>query len=61
METILGIRGPDFVMVAADTTQARSIIVMKEGMSFERLSNNNDFTIFVFARSLIQFFLIYLR
>lgn len=31
METILGIRGPDFVMVAADTTQARSIIVMKEG------------------------------
>lgn len=32
METILGIRGPDFVMVAADTTQARSIIVMKEGM-----------------------------
>lgn len=31
METILGIRGPDFVMVSADTTQARSIIVMKEG------------------------------
>ena len=61
METILGIRGPDFVMVAADTTQARSIIVMKEGMSFERLLNNNDFTIFVFARSLIQLFLIYLR
>ncbi|TMW46751.1 hypothetical protein DOY81_008171 [Sarcophaga bullata] len=30
METILGIRGPDFVMVAEDTTQARSIIVMKE-------------------------------
>ncbi|XP_005176311.1 probable proteasome subunit beta type-2 [Musca domestica] len=30
METILGIRGPDFVMLAADTTQARSIIVMKE-------------------------------
>lgn len=36
METILGIRGPDFVMVAADTTQARSIIVMKEG---KRLTN----------------------
>ena len=33
METILGIRGPDFVMVAADTTQARSIIVMKEDES----------------------------
>ncbi|XP_055919152.1 probable proteasome subunit beta type-2 [Eupeodes corollae] len=29
METILGIRGPDFVMVAADTTHARSVVVMK--------------------------------
>lgn len=34
METILGIRGPDFVMLCADTTQARSIIVMKEGEFF---------------------------
>lgn len=31
METILGIKGPDFVMVAADCTQAHSIIMMKEG------------------------------
>jgi len=31
METLLGIKGPDFVMLAADTTHARSIIVMKEG------------------------------
>ncbi|XP_053960996.1 probable proteasome subunit beta type-2 [Anastrepha obliqua] len=30
METILGIRGDDFAIVAADTTQARSIVVMKE-------------------------------
>lgn len=29
METILGIRGPDFVMLAADTTHASSIVVMK--------------------------------
>ncbi|XP_037958738.1 probable proteasome subunit beta type-2 [Teleopsis dalmanni] len=30
METVLGIKGRDFVMVAADTTYARSIVVMKE-------------------------------
>ncbi|XP_068150866.1 probable proteasome subunit beta type-2 [Drosophila tropicalis] len=30
METLLGIKGPDFVMLAADSTHARSIIVMKE-------------------------------
>lgn len=31
METLLGIKGPDFVMLAADSTQAHSIIMMKEG------------------------------
>lgn len=31
METLLGIKGPDFVMLAADTTHAHSVIVMKEG------------------------------
>lgn len=31
METLLGIKGPDFVMLAADCTQAHSIIMMKEG------------------------------
>lgn len=31
METILGIKGPDFVMLAADCTHAHSIIMMKEG------------------------------
>lgn len=31
METILGIKGQDFVMVAADCTQANSIITLKEG------------------------------
>ncbi|ALC39465.1 CG17331 [Drosophila busckii] len=30
METLLGIKGPDFVMLAADTTHANSVIVMKE-------------------------------
>ncbi|KAJ6645874.1 putative proteasome subunit beta type-2 [Pseudolycoriella hygida] len=30
METVLGIKGPDFVMLAADCTQAHSIIMMKE-------------------------------
>lgn len=31
METILGIKGEDFVMLAADCTQAHSIISLKEG------------------------------
>lgn len=32
METILGIKGKDFVMLAADCTQAHSIISLKEGI-----------------------------
>ena len=32
METILGLKGADFVMVAADCTQAHSIITLKEGI-----------------------------
>ena len=31
METILGIKGPDFVLLAADATQSQSIITLKEG------------------------------
>ncbi|CAD7088466.1 unnamed protein product [Hermetia illucens] len=41
METILGIKGPDFVMVAADCTQAHSIIMMKEDENkIHKISNN---------------------
>lgn len=32
METILGLKGADFVMIAADCTQAHSIITLKEGI-----------------------------
>lgn len=31
MECILGLCGPDFVMVAADTANARSVLIMKHG------------------------------
>lgn len=31
METILGIKGKDFVMLAADCAQAHSIITLKDG------------------------------
>lgn len=31
METILGIKGPDFVMLASDTMQAKSLVFMKDG------------------------------
>ncbi|KAH8339427.1 hypothetical protein KR074_008327 [Drosophila pseudoananassae] len=41
METLLGIKGPDFVMLAADTTHARSIIVMKDDQNkIHKVSNN---------------------
>ncbi|XP_055544754.1 proteasome subunit beta type-2-like [Wyeomyia smithii] len=30
METLIGIRGPDFVMLAADSSHAQSIIVLKD-------------------------------
>ncbi|KAH8269342.1 hypothetical protein KR018_005253, partial [Drosophila ironensis] len=41
METLLGIKGPDFVMLAADTTHARSIVVMKEDESkIHKVSDN---------------------
>ncbi|EDV33422.1 uncharacterized protein Dana_GF24340 [Drosophila ananassae] len=41
METLLGIKGPDFVMLAADTTHARSIVVMKDDQNkIHKVSNN---------------------
>ncbi|KAH8267490.1 hypothetical protein KR018_008073 [Drosophila ironensis] len=40
METILGIKGTDFVMLAADTMQAKSLIFMKDDQSkIHRLSD----------------------
>ncbi|KAH8238670.1 hypothetical protein KR038_011691 [Drosophila bunnanda] len=42
METILGIKGPDFVMLASDTMQAKSLIFMKDDQSkVHRLSDFN--------------------
>lgn len=43
METTLGIKGRDFVMVAADCTQAHSIIMMKEGRNFVLVKHNLNF------------------
>ncbi|KAH8337541.1 hypothetical protein KR074_000270 [Drosophila pseudoananassae] len=42
METILGIKGVDFVMLASDTMQAKSLIFMKDDQSkIHRLSDFN--------------------
>nr|XP_017006758.2 probable proteasome subunit beta type-2 [Drosophila takahashii] len=42
METILGIKGPDFVMLASDTMQAKSLVFMKDDQSkIHRLSDFN--------------------
>ncbi|XP_017151291.2 probable proteasome subunit beta type-2 [Drosophila miranda] len=40
LETILGIKGPDFVMLASETMQAKSLIFMKDDQSkIHRLSD----------------------
>lgn len=41
MECLIGIRCRDFVMLAADMTNAHSIMVMKTGKIFDRLHNWN--------------------
>ncbi|XP_016931131.2 probable proteasome subunit beta type-2 [Drosophila suzukii] len=42
METILGIKGTDFVMLASDTMQAKSLVFMKDDQSkIHRLSDFN--------------------
>lgn len=33
MEFLIGIQGKDFVLVASDTSSARSILSMKQGMN----------------------------
>ncbi|KXJ71212.1 proteasome subunit beta type-2 [Aedes albopictus] len=41
METLMGIRGPDFVMLAADCTHAHSIMVLKDDESkIYKISDN---------------------
>lgn len=40
METILGLKGQDFVMVSADTTHGHSIMVLKDGNAFYSLTLN---------------------
>lgn len=44
METLLGIKGPDFVMLAADTTHAHSVIVMKEGKTRRQVAKGVQYT-----------------
>ena len=34
MECLLGIQGPDFVLVASDSGSGRSIVRMKDGKTF---------------------------
>lgn len=41
METILGLKGADFVMLAADCTQAHSIITLKEGKNLFGMTLRN--------------------
>ncbi|CAD6998405.1 probable proteasome subunit beta type-2 [Ceratitis capitata] len=56
METILGIRGEDFAIVAAETTQARSIVVMKEDENkIHKISNSLVFATMGESGDTVQF------
>lgn len=35
MECVIGIVGKDFILVASDTNQAHSIVIMKQGIFFQ--------------------------
>lgn len=41
MQTVLGIRGSDFVMLAADCSMQRSIVMMGNGNNFLLIFNKN--------------------
>ncbi|KAJ3338394.1 Proteasome subunit beta type-4 [Gonapodya sp. JEL0774] len=46
METLLGIVGKDYVILAADAVSARSIVVMKRGEDKSRALNNHNLMMF---------------
>lgn len=39
METVIGVKGKDFVMLAADSTHPHSIMVLKDGNFSEKSIN----------------------
>lgn len=41
METIIGVKGKDFVMLAADSTHPHSIMVLKDGSLIENSFNQH--------------------
>lgn len=41
MDFLVGIKGADFVIMAADCSQARSIVVMKKGIKFGNVQNSH--------------------
>jgi 20S proteasome subunit beta 4 len=45
-EVLLGITGKDFVLTAADSTSARSIVVQKRGEDKSRILNNTNVLLF---------------
>lgn len=53
MECVIGITGKDFVLVASDTIQAHSIIVMKQGEIESDLFDLSRLDRFIFHLGLI--------
>lgn len=54
MECLIGIQGPDFVLVASDSASGRSIIRMKDGKAFSFLVYSHEscssFTLMIFQK-----------
>ncbi|KAJ3329893.1 Proteasome subunit beta type-4 [Blyttiomyces sp. JEL0837] len=46
MEILLGITGKDFVLTAADSTSARSIVIQKQGEDKSRILNDHNLMVF---------------
>lgn len=44
METIIGIKGKDFTMLAADSSHPHSIMVLKDGIYRTKFCNSLDST-----------------
>ena len=51
MECLIGIQGKDFILVAADTVSARSIVSMKQGLYPKSLSRTYRLALNGFAES----------
>lgn len=58
MEFLIGIQGKDFVLVASDTSSARSILSMKQGMN---TGTKTEFLLFNNLISKLKFYYVVMK